>query len=163
MRRFGIGLLLFALGISPALHKIHADTSISTPTSIVDEQEEALTFIPKKEMGATGASGATGNDMDLQSVRKKVLRSTGGLESISSLNLHNSISSDMVSISFESKILQTMKVEIFDYSGKKILSWDESLSDGPNKIIFNKKYIASGIYFIQASTEEGNLVRKFLN
>ena len=52
MRGFGFGLLLFALGISPALHKIHAVSSTTSPST--EEKAVVEHYVPKKEMGASG-------------------------------------------------------------------------------------------------------------
>ncbi len=160
MKGLGIIFVLFALAAAPAFHPFKLSPQDMKAAS-ADEVVLAAQSAAHLYQEATGAASPSGLDTDLQSIRKQLTRSTGTFRSINGLNLRNSLESPHLSLSFNSSFAQIMKVEIYDFSGKRVLSWNETLCQGNNRITFDKKYIASGIYFLTATTPDGKMVRKF--
>jgi hypothetical protein len=66
-------------------------------------------------------------------------------------------------IEFELKIAQRINLEIFDFSGRKVVTLiDEQMGPGQYKTIFDASNFASGIYFYRLKSENFSSVKKMV-
>lgn len=67
---------------------------------------------------------------------------------------------DVINLSLNSDKNELITLEVFDQSGKKVLSRSTLAKIGQNSFSFNLEYVSSGIYLITASTSDWTNTRK---
>ncbi len=78
-------------------------------------------------------------------------------------NLVPNPASDLISFEVDLKILQNLKITIFDFNGKLIKEDEiQNLNMGKNNINYNVNYLNKGIYVMQINLNNDILTKKFI-
>ena len=67
---------------------------------------------------------------------------------------------DIINLSFNNDKVEMITMEVYDQSGKKVLSRSTPTQVGKNSYFFNLEYVSSGIYLITASTSDWTNTKK---
>ena len=126
----------------------------------VDNAEEAVEFeatgleaqgafeeeFPGNVEGANDPGVVTVEEDDSEDPKKMTIQTRPGL--------------DIINLSFKSDKVEMITLEVFDQSGKKVLSRNTQTQIGENSYFFNLEYVSSGIYLVTASTADWSNTRK---
>ena len=79
-----------------------------------------------------------------------------------SLNLYPNPVGDVLHIVFENENRQSVKINVVDVTGRLLLSQNPSFTSNHFYQTMDVDHLASGIYFIEINTQEGQVVRRFV-